>query len=128
MVSRSTQSPRRRLGLVLLVVGLTASLVVVAANARVSAGNPAAGKPTFDRLCASCHVLKAAGSTGTEGPNLNRVKLSQAVIAKAISDGGAAVMKPAQVAKYTTKMLGYKKTLTAAQIQDLAAYVYVSTH
>jgi len=128
MVARATPFRRRRLGLVVLAVAASASLVVVSANARQSTGNPTAGKPTFDRLCASCHVLKAAGSTGTEGPNLNRVKLSQAVIAKAISDGGAAVMKPAQVAKYTTKMVGYKKALTAAQIQDLAAYVYVSTH
>ena len=38
---------------------------------RVTSGNPATGKTLFVAKCGSCHVLAAAGTTGTVGPSLD---------------------------------------------------------
>ncbi len=92
-------------------------------------GNPAAGKPLFVANCGTCHTLKAAGSVGTIGPNLDKLapKLSEATIIKQIRQGGSALMGKA-AAKYTTQMVGYAGVLSTAQIDDIAAFVYTSTH
>jgi mono/diheme cytochrome c family protein len=91
-------------------------------------GNPKAGKPIFVSTCAVCHTLKAADALGKIGPNLDRTRLTQAVIVKAITDGGASVMSKAAVSAYTTHMSPYKGVLSVEQIQDLSAFVYLSTH
>jgi mono/diheme cytochrome c family protein len=39
----------------------------------VEAGDSARGKQLFQEKCASCHVLKDAGASGTVGPNLDAV-------------------------------------------------------
>jgi mono/diheme cytochrome c family protein len=91
-------------------------------------GNPKAGKPVFVSTCGVCHRLKAAASVGNIGPNLDKVQLSEAVIVKAIANGGATVMTKAQVAKYQTQMTPYKGVLSPAKIQNIAAFIYVSTH
>ena len=54
--------------------------------------------------------------------------LTEPVIIKAITNGGATVMTKAAAAKYTTQMVPYKGALTTEQINNIAAYVYVSTH
>ena len=38
---------------------------------RVTSGDPATGKTLFVAKCGSCHVLEAAGTTGTVGPSLD---------------------------------------------------------
>ena len=91
-------------------------------------GNPKAGKPIFVSTCAVCHTLKAAAALGTIGPDLDRTRLTQAVIIKAITDGGASVMSKAAAAKYTTHMTAYKGVLSPDQIKNVSAYVYLSTH
>ena len=91
-------------------------------------GNVKSGKPVFQTTCGVCHRLKAAGSVGNIGPDLNKVSLSEVVIIKAITNGGATVMSKLQTAKYTTQMAAYRNALTTVQIQDIAAFVYTSTH
>ena len=92
-------------------------------------GRPKAGKPLFVSTCGVCHTLKAAGTVGTVGPNLDKVApLTEPVIIKAITNGGATVMTKAAAAKYATQMVPYKGALTTEQIDNIAAYVYVSTH
>ncbi len=92
-------------------------------------GNPKAGKPLFVSTCGVCHTLKAAGTVGSVGPNLDKVApLTEPVIIKAITNGGATVMTKAAAAKYTTQMVPYKGALTTEQINNIAAYLYVSTH
>jgi cytochrome c553 len=79
-------------------------------------GDPAAGKAVFASAgCASCHTLKAAGSTGTVGPNLDQLKPPYARIVTQVENGGA-IMPP------------FKDKLTPQQIKDVAAFVYASTH
>jgi len=79
-------------------------------------GDPTAGKAVFTSAgCTSCHTLKAAGSTGTVGPNLDQLKPPEARVVHQVEVGGG-------------PMPAFKDTLTAKQIQDVAAFVYVSTH
>jgi mono/diheme cytochrome c family protein len=93
-------------------------------------GDAKAGKATFVSTCGACHTLKAAGTVGQIGPNLDQVgkALTEAVIIKAITDGGAAVMTKAALAKYPTQMVAYKGVLATGEIENVAAFIYTSTH
>jgi sulfite dehydrogenase len=79
-------------------------------------GDPTAGKAVFlSAGCSGCHTLKAAGATGNVGPNLDQLKPAEARIKTQVINGGG-------------PMPSFKSSLSAAQIQNVAAYVYVSTH
>jgi mono/diheme cytochrome c family protein len=81
-----------------------------------AAGNPAAGKAVFASAgCATCHTLEAANSHGLIGPNLDQLKPDQATVEHQVENGGGA-------------MPAFKNQLSATQIQDVAAFVYTSTH
>jgi cytochrome c6 len=79
-------------------------------------GDPVAGKAVFASAgCGACHTLKAAGSTGTVGPNLDQLKPPYDKILHQVEVGGG-------------PMPAFKNTLSAKQIQDVAAFVFASTH
>jgi mono/diheme cytochrome c family protein len=79
-------------------------------------GNPAAGKQVFATAgCGGCHTLKAAGSTGAVGPNLDDLKPSYDKIVHQVEVGGG-------------PMPAFKGRLSNAQIHDVAAFVFTSTH
>ena len=79
-------------------------------------GDPVAGKAVFASAgCVSCHTLKAAGATAKVGPNLDQLKPAEARVVLQVTNGGK-IMPP------------FKGQLTAKQIQDVAAFVYASTH
>jgi mono/diheme cytochrome c family protein len=72
------------------------------------------GKALFSSAgCGSCHTLKAAGSTGTVGPNLDQSTISEPDEVKQITDGGGG-------------MPAFKGQLSAAQIKALANFVVTS--
>jgi len=113
-----------RIGFALLaVIGLlaiTVPLAVARSSSRV-VGNPVTGKAIFIKKCAPCHTLKAAGAAGRVGPNLDRLKPSYAAVVTQVTTGGSGPppgMKP-------TFMAG---EFTAAQVRDIAAFVFISTH
>jgi mono/diheme cytochrome c family protein len=115
-------------------LALVAAFLVPSALAHLSAtpalvGNSKAGKTVFVSTCAACHTLKAAGAQGNIGPNLDKVapSLTQALLIKAITNGGASIMTKAQIAKYQTQMTPYKYLGTKV-IQNVSRYVYESTH
>ncbi len=119
---------RQALGLAAaLALGAGAPVAAVAHGSTKIVGNPKAGKPTFVTTCGLCHTLKAAATEGTIGPDLNTVLLTESQIITAISKGGASVMTKAAAQKYTTQMLAYAAVFSKAQIDDIAAFVYVST-
>jgi mono/diheme cytochrome c family protein len=60
--------------------------------------------------CSSCHTLKAAGTTGIVGPNLDQLKPSQPVVQHQVEVGGGV-------------MPAFKGKLTDAQIAAVAKYV-----
>jgi len=73
------------------------------------------GKKIFSAECSSCHTLKAAGASGTVGPNLDDLKPALDRIVHQVEVGGGA-MPP------------FKGQLSDKQIQDVAAFVFTSTH
>ena len=68
------------------------------------------GKKIFAANCASCHTLRAAGASGTIGPNLDQLKPSFARAQHQVEAGGSV-------------MPAFKGTLTQAQIDAVAKYV-----
>jgi cytochrome c6 len=79
-------------------------------------GDAAAGEQIFaEQGCGSCHVLEAAGSSGTVGPNLDESQPSHELIVERVTNGAS-------------PMPAFKDTLSEQQIQDVAAFVFESTH
>ena len=72
------------------------------------------GKAIFEGkgMCASCHVLKAAGSVGDVGPSLDTLKPEIVRVKKAVTEGIG--IMPA---------FGENGILTAKEIDDVAFYV-----
>ncbi len=78
-------------------------------------GSITAGKVVWTNTgCGACHTMKAAGSTGMVGPNLDVKKPALSLILDRVTNGRNA-------------MPAYKSQLTATQIKDVSAYVYAST-
>jgi len=79
-------------------------------------GDAAAGKLVFNSAgCGGCNTLKATGSTGNVGPNLDQLKPDAARVAHQVEVGGG-------------PMPSFKSALSPKQIQDVAAFVATSTH
>ena len=77
-------------------------------------GDPVAGKALFLKSgCVGCHTLADAKATGTVGPNLDTLKPPYAAVLHQVEVGGGA-------------MPAFKGTLSAKQIQDVAAFVVAS--
>jgi mono/diheme cytochrome c family protein len=73
--------------------------------------NVASGKQVFSSAgCSGCHTLKAAGATGSVGPNLDQLRPTFDQV-KTRVEQGAGVMP------------SFKGKLTDAQIRDVAAFV-----
>ena len=68
------------------------------------------GKQIFITKCGGCHTLKDAGTSGTQGPNLDLLKPSFAVAKNQVINGGGI-------------MPAFKGVLTDAQINAVAKYV-----
>jgi cbb3-type cytochrome c oxidase subunit III len=68
------------------------------------------GKQIFASNCASCHTLKAAGATGTVGPNLDAAKPAESKVETQVTNGGGV-------------MPAFKGTLTPAEIKAVAKFV-----
>ena len=76
-----------------------------------AAGSAAAGKQVFATAgCSGCHTLKAAGASGTVGPNLDEAKPSRALVVDRVTHGKGA-------------MPSFKDQLSEQQIRDVAAFV-----
>ncbi len=111
-------------------IALLASLaaVVVTAGVALAAGNPAAGKKVYAANgCGACHTFKPAGSKGTIGPALTKVRLTaDAKRAKQplTTFIRMSIVKPkAFVAKgYKPVMPSFAK-LSKKQLDDLVAFI-----
>ncbi|MBV8065454.1 MAG: cytochrome c [Actinobacteria bacterium] len=76
-----------------------------------ASANAAAGAAVFKTAgCAGCHTLAAAHAGGQIGPNLDTLKPNYAQVLAQVTNGGGG-------------MPSFAKTLTAAQIRNVAAYV-----
>jgi mono/diheme cytochrome c family protein len=69
------------------------------------------GKAIFSSAgCGGCHTLKAAGATGSVGPNLDQLKPPEAVVEHQVTVGGGA-------------MPAFKGRLTPAEITAVSKFV-----
>jgi mono/diheme cytochrome c family protein len=68
------------------------------------------GQAIFTDNCASCHILAAAGSSGTVGPNLDQLDLNAGAIASQVENGGGG-------------MPAFGGRLSPEQIRAVAEYV-----
>jgi cbb3-type cytochrome c oxidase subunit III len=68
------------------------------------------GKVIFKTKCGGCHTLAAAGTSGTQGPNLDQLKPAFARAKAQVEHGGGI-------------MPAFKGTLTDAQITAVAKFV-----
>ena len=95
-------------------VDVAAYVASVAGTGPATSGSPSQlgtnGEAIFKGECAGCHTLKAAGTTGTVGPNLDQLKPKQAIVVHQVTNGGAV-------------MPAFKGKLTPAQIQAVATFV-----
>ena len=83
------------------------------AEARSGAGSLSAeGEEIFTSTCGSCHTLKAAGTTGTVGPNLDELEPDLATVEHQVVNGGGGM--PA---------FGKEGVLNAKEIKAVATYV-----
>src|SRR5215207_10570856 len=74
-------------------------------------GDPAAGKDVFASAgCGSCHIFEDAGTTGTDGPNLDESTASFDQAVEKITNGGGG-MPP------------FEGQLSEQETADVAAYV-----
>jgi cbb3-type cytochrome c oxidase subunit III len=93
---------------------VAAYVAAVAGTSNANAASPSQlgtdGKKIFQAECASCHTLKAAGTNGTIGPNLDQLKPSQAIVDHQVTVGGGV-------------MPSFKGKLSAAQITAVAQFV-----
>ena len=97
------------------VVGTVPTVQQASVPAEYKNGDATAGKQVFLTAgCTGCHTLKAAGSTGTIGPNLDDAKPNLARIFDRLTHGKGAM--PSFAALGSTK------------IANVAAFVYASTH
>jgi mono/diheme cytochrome c family protein len=95
--------------------GDTSTTPVTSTNTGAMVGDPEAGADVFASAgCGGCHVLAAAGSSGTVGPSLDATKPSTALVIQRVTKGMGA-MPP------------FGDQLSAQQIADVAAYVHEST-
>jgi cytochrome c6 len=68
------------------------------------------GKAVFTDKCGSCHTLKAAGTSGQVGPQLDGISLDAAAIEQIVRKGRGG-------------MPAFEDLLSAAELRAVAAYV-----
>jgi mono/diheme cytochrome c family protein len=103
-------------GAVMTTAAATTTGTATTTASAAAQGDPVAGKAVFASAgCSACHTLKAAGATGTLGPNLDQLKPPYDRVLHQVEVGGG-------------PMPAFKNTLSAKQIQDVAAFVVASTH
>jgi cytochrome c551/c552 len=95
-----------------------------------TAGSPIAGKAVFTSAgCSACHTFTAAGSTGTVGPNLNKLaayaKQANLPLAQFIKEAITKPPAPYVPPGYPTNVMptSFGKSLTTTQLTNLVAFL-----
>ncbi|MEY2515831.1 MAG: hypothetical protein QOJ89_3189 [bacterium] len=96
-------------GVLVLVAALL--LAACAGNEDANKGDPVAGKKLFAQSgCEGCHTFKAAGSSGTQGPDLDAANPSVSRVIRQLEHPGGL-------------MPSFADKLSEQQMRDLAAFV-----
>ena len=90
--------------------GAAASPTGGAANPAGASGQPSGSAVFISAGCGKCHTLKAAGATGSVGPNLDQLQPTAAQVSQIVQSGGGV-------------MPSFSGKLSAAEIAAVASYV-----
>jgi len=101
-----TRKLRLLSGGVILAIGLISG----GCSGSKPAADPPGAKVFASAGCGSCHTLKAAGSKGQIGPNLDELKPDEATVAHQVRVGG-------------NGMPSFGKRLANTQIEQVASFV-----
>ena len=96
-----------------LAAAAVAAVALAACGAASSSlpSNASPGQKVYVQAnCGSCHTLKAAGSNGTVGPDLDGKRLDTATVERYVRNGGGG-------------MPSFHTALSATQIRQVAAFV-----
>jgi mono/diheme cytochrome c family protein len=100
-----------------VIVLLFAGPSLIGANKSGAAANPsgAAGPPSGSAVfasagCGNCHTLKAAGASGTVGPDLDQLRPTAATVSQIVRSGGG-------------EMPSFSGKLSDPEIAAVASYV-----
>ena len=116
---------RRRVGEAVALVGLAG--VVAAAAAAGSQPNAVLGQKQFSSAgCGACHMFAAARSKGKIGPDLDAPTLTINQIVEQIRLGGYTILGSAAKKQYPFPMTAFKNKLSPAEIENIAAFVFIS--
>lgn len=113
---------------IMLCAGITLLVPLAsAADGPAAASSPdsSTGKSLFQLNCGSCHTLTAARTEGALGPDLDALSttpITEAAIAVMVAQGDSAIGDGG------SSMPAFQGLLSAAQIADVATFVYRSTH
>jgi mono/diheme cytochrome c family protein len=80
------------------------------ANPSGAAGPPSGSAVFVSAGCGKCHTLKAAGASGSIGPNLDQLRPTAATVSQIVQSGGGA-------------MPSFSGKLSDAEIAAVASYV-----
>lgn len=94
----------------LVVVVLFAGPGLIGAKKSRAAGGTSGSAVFASAGCGGCHTLKAAGASGTVGPNLDQLRPSTATVSQIVRSGGGT-------------MPSFSSQLSDAQIAAVASYV-----
>jgi len=75
-------------------------------------GDAEAGKGVYIQFCGKCHALRAAGSHGTLGPNLDQDKVSYTRVVTSIEEGVGGIQ-----AEYVLRNVKFQ------QVYDVSKFV-----
>jgi mono/diheme cytochrome c family protein len=81
-----------------------------AASQSGAAGRPSGAAVFASAGCGNCHTLKAAGASGTIGPNLDQLRPTAATVSQIVRTGSG-------------EMPSFSGKLSGAQIAAVASYV-----
>jgi mono/diheme cytochrome c family protein len=102
-------------------------LSTAALGGRAAQPNAVLGQKQFTSAgCGACHRFAAASSKGKIGPDLDAPSLSLTQIAQQINLGGYTIMGLAAKKQYPFPMSAFKGKLSNAEIQNIAAFVFVN--
>jgi mono/diheme cytochrome c family protein len=90
--------------------GAAASKSGAAASKSGAAGPPSGGAVFASAGCGNCHTLKAAGASGTIGPNLDQLRPTAATVSQIVRTGSG-------------EMPSFSGKLSEAEIAAVATYV-----
>jgi mono/diheme cytochrome c family protein len=111
-------------GVALVVAGVATG--ALASRTSTPQPNATLGQTQFTSAgCGACHMFAAARSKGKIGPDLDAPSLTVQQIIQQVTLGGYTILGNAAKKQYPFPMSAFKGKLSASEIQNIAAFVFI---